>query len=249
MYLFLLCYLSSAVLYLYIGVNHSSKNVKAVLKCLPILLLILWFASQWRSRKHYQECSDTTNAGFENETEGLFYITLLSLVFSLIGDALLVGHHQISFPLGVIAFGFAQILYSLSFAKLSISNASFGTVAVSASVVTLVGLGVLFVAYSRLKNMFSQVKSGAGLIITVVTVYFALISLMLWTAVVFFGVFGTWFSFYGLIGAALFYTSDLLITMSAIFPLRIFRRRILVMMTYYLSQFFISLCFLSVCNV
>ena len=40
-------YVLLAVLYLWMGVNHERKAVKLVLKCLPLVALLVWFLLQW----------------------------------------------------------------------------------------------------------------------------------------------------------------------------------------------------------
>ena len=243
--LFEVLYSSLGGLYLYTGVHHINKDVKAALKCLPLLVLIVWFIYQW---KYPGEGSwKCVEVDYEKSDDATFTLFVLGLVCSVIGDFFLVGHFKISFPLGVIAFAIAQILYSIIFTSFFFNDASLGSLSLSALLVGLIDLFVTFIVYSKLKRLLGRIKEHQKLVVFVILLYFGLISLMLWSSLSLFVLFYDFPSLLGLLGGSLFYISDACIALSAIYELVIFRRRILVMLTYYASQFFVATCVLSLC--
>ncbi len=249
MFLFLIFYLSLAVLYLFIGVRHANKDIKASLKCLPILLLITWFIYQWQysdsEGSWKQQCTSTQQ---EQKDTTTFNLAMFALIFSVLGDAFLVGHFKMSFPFGVVAFALAQVLYSLILTSFVIPNITIVSICTSAVAVMLIDISVFVLVYSRLKTQLGRINEYRKLVIMLILIYFGLISLMLWSSFNLMIVFCNVPSLFGVIGGGLFYVSDLFIALSAIYDLFIFKRRILVMLTYYSSQFFIALCILSICT-
>ncbi len=252
MELFFVSYCLVAVLYLSKGVHHVNKNVKALLKCLPIFLLIGWFAYQWQYNPSGGDLWWRCGGIVSEEDEAKFSLAFLALIFSVIGDACLVGHFKLSFPLGVVAFALAQVLYSYIFHSLSSYNGNLSLVymCLSVLIVLLLDLGVLFLVYARVKSLIGRIEEHhhRNLVVYPIVVYFGLISVMLWTSLNLFVSFCNVPALLGLLGGVLFYVSDLFIALSAIYDFYIFRRRILVMTTYYGSQFFITLCILSICS-
>ena len=252
MEIFLVSYCLVAVLYLSKGVQHVNKNVKALLKCLPIFMLIGWFAYQWQYNLSGSDVWWRCGGKLSEGDEAKFSLAFLALIFSVIGDACLVGHYKISFPLGVVAFTLAQVLYSYIFHSLTSYNGNLSLVHMFLSVliVLLLDLGVLFLVYARMKSLIRRIEEQRhrNLVIYPIVVYFGLISVMLWTSLNLFMSFYNFPALLGLLGGALFYVSDLFIALSAIYDFYIFKRRILVMTTYYGSQFFITLCILSICS-
>ena len=45
--LFVILYIVLCSVYLWLGVNHERKAIKLILKCLPLVVLILWYVLQW----------------------------------------------------------------------------------------------------------------------------------------------------------------------------------------------------------
>ena len=242
--LFLVSYSCLAVLYLFKGVGHANKDIKALLKCLPLLLLIIWFVYQWNYDDSWkQQCTsppqqDTTT----------FNLALFALIFSVAGDAFLVGHFKMSFPFGVVAFALAQVLYSIILNSFFMTNITITSMSVSAVIVMLIDISIVILVYSRLKTLLGRIDKYRKLVIILILVYFALISVMLWSSLNLVIVFRNLPALFGLVGGTLFYVSDLFIAVSAIYNFYIFKRRILVMLTYYFSQFFMALCILSICT-
>ena len=83
--------------------------------------------------------------------------------------------------------------------------------------------------------------------VVLIVVYFSLISMMLWSALLQHAVISSVQSVLALVGGILFFISDLMIAVSAIFSHWIFKRRILVMMTYYFAQLLIAMSVLLLC--
>lgn len=46
-FLFIILYIILCAVYLWLGVNHERRAIKLILKCLPLVVLILWFVLQW----------------------------------------------------------------------------------------------------------------------------------------------------------------------------------------------------------
>ena len=246
---FIFIYYLLSVTYLSFGVSHSNRTIKASLKCAPIFILILWFVTQWNSE--IWVCVPNSNRlnpipESSLSSEWTFYLMVFSLIASLLGDAFLVS--PVTFPIGVASFGIAQVLYSFIIISFSLTRASYYNILVSGLCVMALDALVLVLVSQRLKIVLDNVNRNRRLIGVLIILYFILISLMLWTALIMFFVFFNISSFIGFLGALLFYVSDLSIAMSAVFPFRIFRRRILVMITYYTAQLLITICVLSVCT-
>lgn len=233
--LFLSLYSSVSVLYLILGVRHPSKNIKASLKCLPILGLISWFLYQWIL---------IPNPSYQTTLR----LTLFALVCSITGDAFLVGHFKFSLPLGIAAFSLAQILYSLILSSFYISNVSVSVIVSSAIIVLIVCVVVLLLVSSKLKTLLYKMDEYRMLLTSLILLYFVLISSMLWSSICLYIHLATTSAMLGLFGGVLFYVSDLCIVLSAIFESWIFKRRVIVMVTYYASQFFMTMGILGLCN-
>lgn len=45
--LFIISYTVLCAIYLWFGVNHEKRAIKLILKCLPLVVLILWYVLQW----------------------------------------------------------------------------------------------------------------------------------------------------------------------------------------------------------
>lgn len=232
--LFLLFYALLSVFYLLIGVQHSNKNVKVFLKCLPIFSLISWFLYQWTL------VSDPNHQSL--------YLALLALVSSVTGDAFLVGHFKFGFVFGIAAFSLAQILYVIILSQFVVHTITLYTVISAAIIVSFIGICVMLLVYSRVKKILYRINEHRILVTSLILVYFVLISLMLWSSVCLYLHLVTTPAMMGLIGGALFYVSDLCIALSAIFDSIIFKRRIVVMTTYYASQFCMTVSVLNLCN-
>ena len=178
--------------------------------------------------------------GMENV---VFYLTLTGLGVSVIGDALFVIPVLNLAPLGIVFFGFAQVLYSAAFLypvywKMSLIQA----VLASLPVMALGGL-VSAVLYPPLAKIARE-RSSLRVMLYACGGYFFLVSGMLWTAFVQAVVTPDTRTVLALGGAMLFYVSDMTIAYSAISSFAdhwLFQRRVVVMATYYAAQYLIAL--------
>ena len=196
--------------------------MKAVMKCAPIVFLIAVVAAQMR-QGYTPATADAQAPGLRQKQSRLFW----GLVFSCIGDAYLVFPEFFLF--GVVAFSIAQAIYvSLFGGGLELffaaeSNEVMSGLAI-ASVTTLAVICIL----PKLKRVM----------VIPCMVYACLISLMLWSAVVQLQKKPSDENVVGAVGACMFFTSDLLLTVNR-WRLQIPYAQVLIMLTYYTGQLFI----------
>ena len=229
---FCVIYTVLCTVYLLIGVNRRRLWEKAILKCLPIILLlglVLW------SRSNYMtEESDKSN----------YQLLLFGLICSCVGDVLLVFHTTMAI-FGMLSFAITQCIYIALFG-LSVEQllqlSVFGFV--SGILVAVLSLSILALFAWQFNTILKRGDHGMrrrfiGLVMPVALVYFVLISLMLWSALL---QLQDKVNIYSTLGGFLFYVSDILIAAGAIWRWRVLLHgRILVMLTYYGAQLLITL--------
>ena len=243
---FTVVYFILCTVYLLVGVSRRSQWLKALLKCLPIASLLLLVA-QTSYRRRQTRSGETSEQKHSMEEEEKTRLLLLGLGLSIAGDALLVFRGTLGL-LGVLSFAIAQCVY------IALFGLTVERVAEQSFLGLLSGLAVLSVSLLILLVFcwsFSTVlKSGEhgmrrrfiSLVMPVALVYFILISLMLWSAILQLQQSYSLFNVFGAVGGLLFYVSDVLIAAGAIWQLRVLLHgRILVMCTYYGAQLLITL--------
>ena len=170
-----------------------------------------------------------------------FYLTIAAVTSSTVGDAFLV--LPVVFPIGILAFGIAQILYALMFGARGLPNSSLSTLVFMFILVAGFCTGIFLSIHRPFGKLFKENMNTA--LIVLMMAYIAMISTMLWMALLQHAVFGSVQSLLALVGGTLFFMSDLSILLSAIFSSHwIFKRRIFVMVTYYAAQLFIVISIL-----
>lgn len=146
----------------------------------------------------------------------------------------------------MIAFGLAQILYSIIFGARGLPNSSFTTLLFMFLLVFGVCAGIFLAIREEFAKLFKDRLN--PVLISLMMAYLAMISTMLWMALLQHAVLYSLQSLFALIGGILFFISDLSILLSAIFSHWIFKRRIFVMVTYYIAQLFIVVSVLLLCS-
>ena len=226
-YIFTAVYGLLSLLYIVIGVNNPKKLWKLVLKCLPILVLASWVLL----------CLATEPQGTGTETVARLQVVLWGLVFSCIGDGCLVFPRVA--PLGLLSFAVAQCIYIYLFGLsveilLHLPHYSL----ISALAVGIASTLIFILFHRQLRSfrisMFPLLRVG-------VFIYFVLISVFVWGAVLRFLRIIDLASFVGAVGALLFYVSDILIAASAVWKVQVLQGRALIMGTYFTAQLFIIL--------
>ncbi len=230
------------VLYVELGLKTRVKLLRLVLKCLPILFLITWILSYMFTAVNSGK-TEVPLTSKHNESGKVAKLTPLiwALTFSVIGDGFLVFPKV--FPIGLLSFGISQCVYIHLFGVtvvtlLDVSWLGWATF-------TLVGLmASTFVFYFHQK--IQHVVSLPRTILGCVYVYFTLLSLMLWSTLLRFQVEFDLSSFVGIVGGALFYVSDILIAVTAVWKVQLLHWREMIMITYYSAQFCLALSFLNI---
>ena len=237
---FSLVYVTLCTVYLVVGVSRRGLWQKAFLKCLPIaslLTLVIWTSqndSEVVQRQQYQ-------------TGKSLRLLMLGLSLSCTGDGLLVFRGTLGL-FGVLSFAVAQCVY-ISLFGLTVERVvqlSFLGL-FSGLVVLCLSLAILLVFSWRFNEILKNGEHGMrrrfiGLIMPMALVYFVLISLMLWSAVLQLQQNITPVNILGAVGGFMFYVSDVLIAAGAIWQLRVLLHgRVLVMCTYYGAQLLITL--------
>lgn len=232
--------------YLLFGVNSRKQWKKAATKCLPIAFLVVLTVTGALSHLNNDDWKAEKDRSHPN-----FQLLLLGLLFSGFGDVLLV-YHSI---LGVVSFAVAQCIYTalfgLSANKLvEVQQSLFGLS--SGLLVFLLSLSILLIFTWQFNVVLKSGDHGMrqrflGFVMPMALVYFALISLMLWSALLQLQHRMDLVGVLGAIGGLLFYVSDVLIAAGAIWRFRILLHgRILVMVTYYSAQLLITFSTLTI---
>jgi len=212
MLLVMAIYVSLAICYLVWNNRQNSKWMKITLKIAPIITLQCYVLSRILASRA-EDCS--------LEEHSQVITLLIALLFSLIGDWLLV--YQINptcFVLAIIAFGVQQSLY------IALFGFAIDGIFPIGMIVAIVSIMIYFYLLPKMKQ-FLVLPSA---------VYCVLIGCMLWRSLVRFHKYGGLMS---ATGAVMFYTSDSLLAVNK-FCHRIKYGDVLIMVTYYTAQLFIT---------
>ena len=243
--LFTATYSLLCVVYLVLGVNSRRQWQKAVLKGLPVALLLGLVILLWLQPRSGEPEPGVEQQG--SETTKPYQLLTWGLLFSGLGDVLLVYRRSLGL-FGLLSFAVSQCVYVALFGLTIDRLVEQSLLGLGSGVVVLLlSLSILLLFGWRFSALLKSGDHGMrrrfiGLVMPLVLVYFVLISLMLWSAVLqlqhrrdFAGVLGAF-------GGLLFYVSDVLIAAGAIWQLRILLQgRVLVMVTYYGAQLLITL--------
>lgn len=198
----------TACVYFVAGLNQPSI-LHASLKCLPIICLCFFIGMQGvslRSEHHYNRH------------------VLLGMVFSCLGDALMVWKPRL-FIHSMVAFGIAQVIYvkAFGFRPFSIKTGL---------VCSIYGSLLFWLLYPQLR----------GIMLISVAIYFVLIMAMCWRAITRLQIdkLWKWNNMCACGGALLFAISDSFIAFDKFYAPIIYRNG-LIMTTYYLAQLGIAM--------
>ena len=210
-------YIAFCLVYVVVGMRIQVKLIRGVLKCAPIALLIYTCISVLQRFGRGPVGRVETKKQFER--------ILFGLIFSLLGDFYLV--FEEFFIHGVASFAVAQTIYIFLFrGHMLVLSPTYGELLIAAGV-AVVSLLVYSYISPKLGRIIAFCLAG----------YCTLISIMLWSSLAqTLHSHGTG-TFMGAIGAAMFYTSDLLLAVK--WRIKIFWGSELVMITYYVAQFLI----------
>ena len=208
-------------LYLFLGMRSERTMLKLALKCTPIIFLLGVVLSSIVA-----SIAPVTSAapGSSQKISRLFW----GLLFSCIGDAYLVLPSY--FLYGIVAFTIAQTIY------ISLFGGHLAMVFEVNSAEIMSGLAITFITTVVFLYILPKLKH---ILVLPVTVYCALISLMLWSAIVQLQRRATDLTFAGAVGAGLFYTSDVLLALNR-WKIQFPFAQVLIMVTYYSAQLFIA---------
>ena len=182
--------------------QRNNKWLKITLKTAPIVMLLCYVLSLALAKSHLASL-------------------LIALLFSLLGDSLLVyQNNPICFILGIVAFGIQQVLYTSLFGFAVDGIFPIGLM------VGIISILIYFYLLPKLEQF----------LIVPAAVYCILIGCMLWRALVRFQRYGGLMS---ATGAVMFYLSDSLLAINK-FRHRIVYGEALIMITYYTAQLFIT---------
>lgn len=225
-YTFIGIYSLLCISYMTFGINSSSKLIKVTLKCLPLLFLILFFLYTVTSI-HF---GPMQGVGDPSNLERL----LFGLLFSCLGDFYLV--FDMFFMLGILAFASTQMIHIGLFngAALLFYMPDDTSQLVTAAAIVLVSSLVYFCILPNLSRV----------LIIPAAIYCILISIAAWCAIVTMQLNPKLSTQQGALGACLFYTSDLLLSVNR-WRIKLPYGPVLVIGTYYAAQILI---FFSVIN-
>ena len=209
-------YFGLCLVYVSVGIRLTTTLGKALLKCAPTLFLINTCVSILQKFGRGPVGHVELSKQFE--------LTLFSLIFSCIGDFYLI--FDSFFIHGIASFAITQAIYIFLFRghmliSLTLSSAEL----ITAIGIMMVSLSVYFYLFPKLSRILA-ISLGC---------YCILISTMLWSSFVQMFHYCNCGTFIGVLGAAMFYLSDLLLGINR------WRKNIpfgpeLVMVTYYLAQ-------------
>lgn len=213
--------------------NRRRLWQKALLKCLPVILLMGFVFME--------------NSAEENNNTSNYRLLLLGLVCSCLGDILLVFYNTMAL-FGMMSFAVAQCIYIALFG-MSVEHLTQTSMVelISGVLVFVLSLSILLLFSWQFSNVLksgdhSMRRRFLGLVIPVALMYFVLISLMFWSALLQLQRKRNFSGILAAVGGLLFYVSDILIAAGAIWRWRVLLHgRILVMLTYYGAQLFITL--------
>ena len=216
-------YVVFSLVYIFVGIRVQFMLLRGLLKCIPIVLLIYICVIILQTFGRVAVGHNIV------ELTRQFERVLFGLIFSCIGDFYLT--FEGFFIHGIVSFAIAQLIYIFLFDghHLVLLSLSYNEL--------LVGIAVAVISlstYSYLLPKLSRILaiSLAG--------YCILISIMLWSSLVqiLHSQDNTGGAFMGVVGTAMFYTSDLLLGVNR-WRIKILFGSELVMITYYIAQFLI----------
>ncbi len=230
--------------YIILGLNINQRLSRLVLKCLPILVLIAWVLSYLAAFvKSPDSVVDVDSKTVEREKVTKVTLLVWALVFSVIGDGFLVFPKV--FPFGLLSFTAAQCVYIRIFGVDLATIASMSWQAwASLVLVVVMTCAFLTVFHRQMQRIGASFPRRFSLLSTLVAIYFMLLAVMLWSSVLRFQMEVDLPSFVGVLGGALFYISDILIAVVAVWKVYLLKGREMIMITYYSAQFAIVLSFL-----
>nr|KAI8760873.1 lysoplasmalogenase-like protein TMEM86A [Biomphalaria glabrata] len=201
-----------AIFFVLFGMEEKPSIFFCIVKCLPIFSLIVFVLLHGMS---FDECYRYSRR------------ILVGLIFSVMGDALLVWKHAYAnLELGLLCFAVAQTSYARAFGWRPFKP-------YAGSVFVAVGLCV----YCYLQSYLT------GIMVYLAPFYITLICTMAWRAVARVQIYDdlwTWTKLCGCAGAVFFLTSDMVIAVN-MFAFSVPFAHQIVMLTYYAAQFGISL--------
>ena len=220
---------------------------KLLLKCAPLAILIvqavLSLVNELETSEHLDvvKGQEDGHAAINSDIIRRMKVLVWGLVFSCIGDGCLVLPRI--FWIGLLSFAVAQCIYIHLFGlslDLLFNLPLQGLV--SAVGVALLSGAILAGFWIQLKSHMRNLSLKLPIVIGVV-VYFILMSTMLWSAVLQLQLKKDWASGLGVMGAVLFYISDLLIAVCGVWKLRpmLLQGRALIMAMYYGGLLIISM--------
>ena len=212
-------YVAFCLVYIFVGMKIQFKLIRGLLKCAPIILLIYTCVSILQRFGRGPVGHVELTRHFER--------LLFGLIFSCIGDFYLV--FEGFFIHGIASFAIAQLIYVSLFHghKLILLSPSYNELLVGIAV-AVVSLSVYSYLLPKLNRILAISLGG----------YCILISLMLWSSLVQILHSHDGGTFMGVIGAAMFYTSDLLLGVNR-WRIKILFGSELVIVTYYVAQLLI----------
>ena len=251
-YLFVPAYYFQSAIYLIFGVDNT-RFIKCVLKCIPVITLMLQMVALLVSQKVVSTESkvnepimvavlveEETASTTTSKLNELYRIKLfvVGLAFSAFGDGCLVFHEV--FLAGVIGFGISLCLYinvlgfMESIFKITHEGLMYGLgIFVMSSIILLI--------FNSYTHSTDTPQPGKTIVTVLIILYYSILSVLLWSgfllmlrhpdiAVGVCAVFGT----------TMFFISDMLIIASAIWKVWLLQGRVLVMMSYYTALLFLS---------
>ena len=218
-------YITLCLIYMAFGIRFSTKLLKMMLKCSPILFLIIFFIYIGTSIN-----IGPVGIGNVKDLERI----LFGLIFSALGDCFLV-FDQLLFIHGLLAFSCTHIVYITLFGgKDLLLTVPTQSELVIAAAIGLVSILVCSYVLPKLRKM----------LIVPAAMYSILISFMLWCALVTLQHDPRLSTLQCAIGACLFYMSDILLSVK-LSGTEIPCGDYLVIMTYYAAQILIFLSVLE----
>lgn len=228
-YFFIPTYYLLGAIYLLFGV-HNKRFIKCILKCIPVAVLLLQMLTVF---------VDYIGSSDAQKNQAVYIKQFLwGLAFSAIGDVCLVFRGV--FVAGIISFGISLCLYISALGLVeSVQDMGFTGVLCGLCILSMsVGFLLMF------KNQMVPTKLNplARLVLTVLIIfYFIILSTLLWSGALLCMRQTDMTGICSVIGAAMFYTSDMLIAAGAIWEFRVLQGRGLVMITYYSAQLLLAL--------
>ena len=202
-------------LFIFLDHRYSSKVLKVIFKCFPLILLIIAVGNSWSS-------------SFARGSNGNLARLFWGLLFSVLGDAYLV--FPGGFIFGVASFAVAQAIYT----------AMFGGGLLPFQSTTKTDFVIIFLVILISCTVYASVVSHMEPILVVVAaLYTLLISAMLWSALMQASQHPTKSTISGAVGASLFYSSDTILSLNK-WRMKIPCAQVFIMSTYYCAQLFIA---------